>query len=844
MSPLPQMSDDLQDRARGAARPARHQPPQPLTPLIGRAEELETICGLLRRAEVRLLTLIGPGGVGKTRLALHAAAELAPAFADGAAFVALAGVRSPHAVVPAIAQTLALREGDGQPLQAIVEAYLSERQILLVLDNFEQLVDAAPLLTDLLGRSPRLKLLITSRIVLRVVGEQRFSVPPLTLPERIPTLAQAQDPDALSRHAALALFVERARAVDPSFALTPHNAATVSEICMRLEGLPLAIELATARLRLLSPEALLTRLSSRLALLTSGARDLLAHQQTLRRTIDWSYDLLEEHEKVLFNRLAVFLGGWTLEAAEAVCVGPVELAGPQIDVLDGLMSLLDKSMVLQARGVGDDPDDPRFAMLETIREYALERLVAGGQADSARARHAAYYLALAERAEPELLGPSHGHWLDRLDQERDNLLAALQWCSDHGDTGALVRMAAALWRFWHVRGHLSEGRHWLDTAAALSECAPSAARVRVLCGAGWMANVQGSPAQAEPFFHQALSLARGLDDTRGVAQALSGIGRAAHLRGDHARATACYEEGLALFRRLGDSQEIGWSLQRLGLLAQEQRDYARASALLEESLAGFRADGFVWGITWSLIALGNVALEGGDYTRATELYQASVGHFEQLGDRGSMAMALVHLGRAALARGDLAQAVACSRQSLALYQEVGVNIGVAESLELMARVAWRQGLSAGAVRLLGAADSLRGKLGVRLPPADRAWCDRLLRQARERLGGEVFQAALEEGLAASPEHLLLTLAREITAAPAAHAAPAASHARDDRGGLTAREIEVLQLVATGLTDAQVAQRLHVSTRTVNAHLRSIYSKLGVSSRSAVTRMAIDRGLVK
>jgi predicted ATPase/class 3 adenylate cyclase len=553
-------------------------PVQP-TPLVGRVREVGAVCALMHRDEVRLVTLTGPGGIGKTRLGLQVAAELSESFADGVFFVDLAPLRNPSLVLSTIAQIIGIQEAAGQPLLERLADVLQQKQLLLLLDNFEQVMSAAMQVADLLSACPSLKVLVTSRERLHVRAEHEFAVPPLALldPNRLPELA------TLAQSEAVALFLERAQATKSDFQLNPTNARAIAEICARLDGLPLAIELAAARIKLLSPQALLARLDQRLTVLTSGARDVPARHQTLRHTIAWSYDLLSAQEQRLFRRLAVFVGGCTPEAVESVSTA---VDDTNADLLDSMASLLDKSLLQR---VEQDGDEPRFAMLETIREYGLEMLASAGEEQATRMAHAAYYLALAERAEPELSGPQQLIWFERLEREHDNLRAALSWLLEQGaheqSKEHALRLGGALSRFWEIRGYVSEGWRWLERVLEISRGERSAVRAKALIGAGALASLQDDFGQAEALCEEGMALCRELGDRRGSATALSSLGYAALMRSNYAAAHAQLEEALTLFREVGDTANSVYALHRLAsalFFPSGQKCRLRGSDILKE----------------------------------------------------------------------------------------------------------------------------------------------------------------------------------------------------------------------------------------------------------------------
>jgi predicted ATPase/DNA-binding SARP family transcriptional activator/uncharacterized protein HemY len=658
--------------------------PTSLTRLIGREQELAAVRAQLGRADVRLLTLSGPPGVGKTRLALQAGAVLSDLFADGVFFVPLAPISDPDLVVAAIAQTLDVKEMGGQSLIERLQAILRDKQLLLVLDNFEQVVDAAPRVAELLMACPALKVLVTSRVVLRLSGEHECPVAPLALPD----LQHRPSVEALSQIAAVALFVERARAVKPDFVLTAENASAVAEICARVDGLPLAIELAAARVKLFSPQALLARLERRLNILTSGARDLPPRQQTLRSTIDWSYHLLNAGEQTLFGRLGVFVGGCTLEAAEAVCYMNGDLP---IDSVEGIATLVDQSLLRQEEDVDGEP---RLVMLETIREYALERLEASGEAETIRRQHAAYHLKLAEQAEPQLHGPEPVAWLERLEAEHDNLRAALAWSqSVDGDAVLGLQLAGNLWRFWSIRGYLSEGRTWLERLLALapSSAIPASSWAHALHGAGVLARHQGDCSGTAALCGQSLALFRELGHRQGVARSLNELGWAVQARGEYERAMAYYQEGLDLFRCLGDQRGIAEVLDHLGRVARGRGDYRQATACFRESLSLFRTLGDTRGTAIALKSLGSVLWIQGDNAAARSLHEESLALFRTLGDTWGVALALDHLGLVAREQGEYAVAHAHFEESLALRRDIGDREGIAFVLRDLGTLAHQQG---------------------------------------------------------------------------------------------------------------------------------------------------------
>jgi predicted ATPase/class 3 adenylate cyclase len=759
----------------------RHNLPVQPTVLIGREQEIAGVLQLLQRPELRLVTLTGPGGTGKTRLALQIAAELLDTFADGVWLVNLAPISDPDLVLSAIGQSLGLKETGGQSIRDLVHDYLREKQTLLLLDNCEQVLAAAPLIAELLAMAPQITVLATSREVLHLRGEQEFAVPPLGLPDH-------RHPAPLERfgqYEAVRLFIERAQAVKADFTVTNDNAPAVAEICVRLDGLPLAIELAAARIKLFPPQALLSRLDQRLTFLTGGARDLPARQQTLRNTIDWSYDLLDAGEQQLFRRLSVFVGGCTLDAITAIC--PAESEPPR-DVLDIMTALLDQNLLRQNEG----PDgEPRFVLLETVCEYALERLAASDEAEALRRQHAASYLALAEAAEPELHRAPQKAWWNQLEVEHDNLRAALAWALEDGAVEIGLRGAGALWWFWYLRGYWSEGRGWLARALACTDRhAHPVVRAKGLFGAAMLAAVQGDYATARPLSEESLAISRVLADRAGCARALVSLAWVELGASDFAAARALLEESLILFRELGDAWYQAFTLVFLSGMLTDQHDFAAARVLGEESLALFRELGDSWGQAQALSHLGQITLFLGNYDQAAmfieeslvlardlENKQLSAGALDQLagiaraqgdyvrmrmlgeesvalrelGDKEGLSWALYFLGIAAQRQGDARRATTLLAETLALFQETGNVLGPATYLEGMAGVAALQGQPAHAVRLHGAAAARREALGM--PPMldERRYYDQQLAEARDLLGTATFEAAWAEGQAMTVE---------------------------------------------------------------------------------------------
>jgi predicted ATPase/class 3 adenylate cyclase len=758
-------------------------PVQP-TSLIGREQEVDAIGQLLRQEDVRLLTLTGPGGMGKTRLGLQVAAELSDLFPGGVFFVDLSALRDPRLVVPTIAQTLGLSEGVGQPLLERLKAWLEMKQVLLLLDNFEQVASAALEIAALLAVCPQIKVMVTSREVLHVRAEREFAVPPLALPE-LPNPTRLPDLVALSQYASVALFVQRAQAVKPDFQLTGANARAVAEVCIRLDGLPLAIELAAARMKVLPPKALLVRLDQRLAILTSGARDVPARQQTLRNTIEWSYNLLDEEEQRLFRRLSVFVGGCTLEAAEAICSALDNDTDGAGQVLDRVASLIDKSLLQQT-----EKEEPRFMMLETIREYGLEALSASGEMEATRRAHANYYLRLSEEAEPQLGGPEQVAWLERLERERDNLRAALHWFLEDEKAELsremALRLGAALERFWVIRGQRSEGRTELSRALARSEGVAAPVRAKALLAAARLAFVQGDYDQGEALAQESLALFRQTGDTRGIALSLDRLGVAAWRRGNFAKARSLMDEDLSLFKEVGDKVRVAWSLFTLALLESKQGEYARARDLLEESLAMHKEVGNKRGMAASLSQLAGVllvsqgdqakaqalleeglaldrevdskegiaaslglsawfALSRGDAAMARLQAEESIALYREMGHREGTAESLCFLARAVALQGEHSAARALYEESLAIAREVGDKELIATGLEGLASVVAVQGEPAKAARLWGEAEALREVIGAPMPPIDRADYDRSVAAACVELGEKDFATAWTEG---------------------------------------------------------------------------------------------------
>lgn len=806
---------------RGATPPGRM--PAPLDVLIGREHECAAVSRLLARADVRLMTLTGPGGVGKTRLALAVAATAGDTFADGVIFVPLAPVRDVALVPAAIADRLDVQESGERSLSEDLIARLRGDQLLLVLDNFEHLLEANLLVSRLLRACPGLNVLATSRRRLGLSGEHEVPVSPLAAPDPHQSLTVEQ----LADFPAIQLFVARAQAAAPTFALTEANGQIVAEICRQLDGLPLAIELAAPRTRVLSPAGLLSRLTNRLQLLTDGPRDLPERLQTMRQAIGWSYDLLDPDARALLRGLAVFVGGFRLEAAESV-------REQGHATLDLVTALADESLL---QSMPESDGERRFGMLETVREFALEQLRDCGEEAAARLRHAEYCLSLVEHHDSAQSMPNA--LLDRLQAEHDNLRAALVWTIAR-EPGMALRLVSGLWRFWAQKGFWSEGRDWLRQALDAAPDASPAMRADAYSGAGRIAADQGDFAQANLALEESLALAVQIGDEQRIARAMQWLGSVASNQSDFDRAWELFEGALARLQTLDDQAAIGRCLNDLGLVADRRGDHQRAIAYYEEALSHTRSAGDQ---TFAALLLGNLAsayIGADDWARGEALTEEALDQSRILGDRFGTAINLYNLADCARRRGEIAGAWERYRESLSITHELGERHLASRILDRIAHVLTTTGLPRQAARLLGAAATQRRAIGDALFPEEEAFVAETIATTRAVLSDEAFQVAWEGGASLSAD--------QAVAEALAVGLPAIVVQPDPLPtalafGLTTREVEVLRLVAAGWADKEIATTLAISRHTASKHVAAVRAKLHAPSRTAAVAAAREAGLI-